>query len=71
MTQIAYHTDVKELKNRGYLTQNEDFLNDARRFLFTRGGYDPRDLEDPDFVYDKYLELNKKEFNKNLKLMTK
>ena len=56
MTQIAYHTDVKELKNRGYLTQNEDFLNDARRFLFTRGGYDPRDLEDPDFVYDKYLE---------------
>jgi len=56
MAEIGYHTDLKQLKNRSYLTQNNDFLDDARRFLFTRGGYNPRDLEDPDFVYDKYLE---------------
>ena len=51
-----YNHYQKDSLNRDSLLQNEDFVNDARVFLNKRGRYKDEDLQDPTFVYDKYLE---------------
>lgn len=51
-----YNHYQKDSLNRDSLLQNEDFVNDARVFLNKRGRYKEEDLQDPTFVYDKYLE---------------
>ena len=42
--------------NRETLVNTPEFLKDAKTFLTSRGGYNANDLEDNDFLYDKYLE---------------
>ena len=39
--------------NRETLVNTPEFLQDAKTFLNSRGGYDAKDLEDKDFLFYK------------------
>tara|TARA_R100000900_G_scaffold105971_1_gene82240 strand:+ start:4912 stop:8502 length:3591 start_codon:yes stop_codon:yes gene_type:complete len=51
-----YNKYKKEALNKDFLIKDEDFVNDARLFLANRGGYEQKDLQDNNFLYDKYME---------------
>ncbi len=52
----SYNFLDKENQTSEYLTQNEDFLNDARGFLMKRGGYSAERLQDKQEVYEQFME---------------
>ncbi len=51
-----YHLYDKSSLNRESLIEDQDFLSDARSFLQGREGYSDQDLNDPEDLYDAYLE---------------
>ena len=52
----SYNFLDKENQTSEYLTQNDDFLNDARGFLMKRGGYSAERLQDKQEVYEQFME---------------
>ena len=52
----SYNFLDKEDQTSEFLTQNEDFLNDARGFLMKRGGYSAERLQDKQEVYEQFME---------------
>mgnify|MGYP003672421108 CR=1 FL=1 len=52
----SYNFLKKENQTSEYLTQNDDFLNDARGFLTKRGGYSAERLQDSQEVYEQFME---------------
>ena len=52
---IYVYNQYKEL-NKDTLLAEDDFLEDASKFLIDRGGYEVKDLQSKEAVYDKYME---------------
>ena len=52
----SYNFLDKQNQTSEYLTQNDDFLNDARGFLMKRGGYSAERLQDKQEVYEQFME---------------
>lgn len=51
-----YDKYKKSALKKDFLLQDEDFVTDAKLFLTNRGGYDQKDLQNDNFLYDKYME---------------
>ena len=52
----SYNFLDKEDQTSEFLTQSDDFLNDARGFLMKRGGYSAERLQDKQEVYEQFME---------------
>jgi len=51
-----YNYYTKEDMNKEVLSQDEDFVSDARRFLTERGSSSPEDMQSNEDVYDAFME---------------
>ena len=52
---LYIYNQYKEI-NKDTLLAEDDFLEDASKFLIDRGGYEVKDLQSKEAVYDKYME---------------
>ena len=50
-----YYNKVGSELTRDFLLQNNDFIGDARQFLFERKGFSLRELQDDQEVYDRFI----------------